>query len=141
MNTRQHNCKEELQETELRATPARIAAMRYFEQTDKPADVQMLKTYLHKQKIKADSATVFRIVNTFTQKGLTKQIQLNENKFRYELADKIDHHHFICDNCGTIEDISDCNIEAIEKEINQKKGLLIKRHRLEFFGLCKSCQR
>jgi len=34
-----------------------------------------------------------------------------------------------------LEDISDCNISELEKEIQHKKKFLVKRHSLEFFGL------
>ncbi len=135
-----HDCRGELNDVKLRATPARIAIMKYFEREDKPADVQMLIDYLKKQKINADPATIFRIVNTFTEKGLTRQISLNEGKYRYELADKHDHHHLICEACGNIEDMTDCNIDDLEKDIKKKKGFNVKSHSLEFFGICKSCQ-
>ncbi len=136
-----HDCKTELNASLLRATPARMALMSLFESSDKPLDVQTMIDYLEKNDLKTDPATVFRIVNLFTEKGLLKPIQLNEGKFRYELSTKDDHHHFICEKCGVIEDISDCNIEALEKNIRQKKGLLIKSHSLEFFGICTLCQR
>lgn len=135
-----HDCKDELNASSLRATPARIALMSFLESTDKPLDVQTMISYLNKKEIKTDPATVFRIVNMFTEKGLVKPIQLNEGKLRYELAARADHHHFICEGCGAVEDISDCNIDLIEKNITKKKGLLIKRHSLEFFGLCQLCQ-
>ena len=76
----------------------------------------------------------------FTQKGLTKQIQLNEGKFRYELTSKPDHHHLICQKCGTIEDISDCAVGDLEKDIEKKKNFKIVSHSLEFYGMCKDCQ-
>lgn len=136
-----HDCKDELNEANLRATPARLAIMQYLEQTDQPVDVQTLIEFLDNNGIKSDPATVFRIVNMFTEKGLTKQIQLNEGKFRYELSSKEEHHHLICTQCGAIEDISDCGIDLLEKEIQKKKGFLVKTHALEFFGVCKQCQR
>lgn len=136
-----HDCKEELNEAELRATPARIAVMKLLENTDAPVDVSMIIDYLDKQHIKTDPATAFRIVNMFLEKGLIKQISFNEGKFRYELAAKEEHHHLICDNCGRIEDISDCAIPELEKDIKKKKGFLVKRHALEFFGLCSNCQK
>lgn len=137
----QHDCKIELNEVELRATPARLALMQLLEKTDKPLDVQSMIAFLEKQDIKADPATVFRIVNMFTEKGLVKQIQLHEGKFRYELADKADHHHLVCNKCGDIQDISDCNIESLEKEIEKKKHFKVTSHSLEFFGVCSTCQR
>ena len=136
-----HDCKNELNDVELRATPARLALLKLLEQTDKPVDVQTMIDYLGEREIKADPATVFRIVNMFTEKGLTKQIQLQEGKFRYELSAKEDHHHLVCTKCGDIQDISDCNISALESDILKKKGFQVSSHSLEFFGICSSCQR
>lgn len=136
-----HDCKDELNEVELRATPARVALMKLLETTDKPVDVQTMIEYLEKRDIKTDPATVFRIVNMFTEKGLTKQIQLQEGKARYELTANEDHHHLVCTKCGDIQDISDCNIAGLEKDIEKKKGFKVTSHSLEFFGICNSCQR
>lgn len=135
-----HDCKDELNASSLRATPARVALMNLLESTDKPLDVQTMIEYLEKKDIKTDPATVFRIVNMFTERGLLKSVQLNEGKFRYELSAKGEHHHLICEKCGSIEDISDCNIQALENDIQKKKQFLVKRHALEFFGVCSLCQ-
>ena len=137
----QHDCKTELNEVDLRATPARLALMSLLEKSDKPLDVKEMIDFLDKKDLKTDPATVFRIVNMFTEKGLVKPVQLNEGKFRYELKDKADHHHLVCEKCGDIEDISDCNISALEKEIEKKKKFKVTSHSLEFFGICQSCQR
>lgn len=135
-----HNCKEELHDLSLKATPARLALMKLLEASGKPLDIQSMIAYLEKNSIQTDPATVFRIVNLFEKKGLIKHIELHEGKFRYELSAKADHHHLVCENCGDIEDISDCNISALEKEIRKKKKFLVKHHALEFFGICKNCQ-
>ena len=137
----QHNCKGELNNVNLRATPARMALMSFLEASDKPVDVQTMIDYLDKKEISTDPATVFRIVNMFTQKGLTKQIQLQEGKFRYELSNKANHHHLVCTQCGDIQDISNCNIHALEKDIHKKKKFKVTSHSLEFFGVCSDCQK
>jgi Fe2+ or Zn2+ uptake regulation protein len=134
-----HDCKEELRGVELKATPVRLEILKLLEESDKPLDVSSIKEFLNKKKIKTDPVTVFRVVNSFTEKGITKQISFNEGKFRYELATKADHHHLICKNCGSIEDISDCNISSLEKDI-EKKGFKVQSHSLEFFGECERCQ-
>lgn len=135
-----HDCSEELREHELKATRTRLAVLKLLERANHPVDVATIIDYLDKSNIKADPVTAFRIVNQFTDKGLIKKIQLHEGKFRYEHSAKADHHHFVCERCGAIEDISDCNIDVLEHHVQQKKGLLIKRHSLEFFGICKQCQ-
>lgn len=140
INLQKHDCKTELRHVDLKATPARLGILAALEQTKKPLDVNDLINYLKNHQIKADKVTVFRIVNALKNKGLTIPVQLNEGKFRYEYAARANHHHFVCESCGEIEDISDCNIEALEKNLSKKKGLLVKRHSLEFFGLCQKCQ-
>lgn len=137
----QHDCRDELNALNLRATTARIALMTLLESAKKPVDVQTMIEFLKKEDIQTDPATVFRIVNMFTEKGLLKPIQLNEGKFRYELTSKEDHHHLVCENCGEIEDISDCNISALEKDIEKKKKFKVTSHSLEFFGICADCQK
>src|SRR3989344_487032 len=136
-----HNCKDELRNVTLKVTPARLAVLKVLEQTDEPIDIATIIGYLEEKDIKADPATVFRIINSFTDNGITKQIQLNEGKFRYEYSSKKDHHHLICENCGGIEDISDTFITDIEDNIKRNKKFLVKRHSIEFFGVCTQCQR
>ena len=135
-----HDCKDELNEVSLRATPARIALMNLLETADKPVDVQTMIEYLEEKDIKTDPATVFRIVNMFTEKGLTKPIQLLEGKTRYELTAFANHHHLVCTSCGDIQDISNCNIDILEKDIEKKKNFKVTSHSLEFFGICNACQ-
>ncbi|HEX8932340.1 MAG TPA: Fur family transcriptional regulator [Patescibacteria group bacterium] len=142
MSTNYHNCKTELNEAELRATPARIALMNLLETANKPLDVQSMIDFLAKKNLKTDPATVFRIVNMLTEKKLFKKIQLiDEGKFRYELNNKKEHHHLVCRSCGDIEDISDCNISDLEKDIEAKKKFKVINHSLEFFGICTNCQK
>lgn len=136
-----HDCKEELRESDLKVTPARLAVLKLLESTEAPVDVASIISYLDDKGIKADPATVFRIMNVFTERGLAKQIQLQEGKARYELAANADHHHLVCSRCGDIQDISDCNIDGLERDIEKKKGFKVTSHSLEFFGICKSCQR
>ena len=135
-----HDCKDELREVNLRATPARVAVMSFLERTSEPVDVNSVIDYLNISGIKTDPATVFRMMNTLTQKGIIMPIQFYEGKTRYELSNKDDHHHLICDNCGKIEDISDAIIPDLEKEIQTKRKFKVLRHSLEFFGLCALCQ-
>ena len=138
-NLRQHDCRTELNDADLRATPARLAVMKLLEQAATPVDVQNVIEHLQKEHIDTDPATAFRIMNMFTEKGITKQVSFNEGKFRYELANKPDHHHLVCTQCGGVEDFSDCAIPDLERDIHKKKQFLVTAHALEFYGICSSC--
>lgn len=141
IKTKQHDCKMELREADLKATPTRLAALKILESTDKPLDVATIKLELEKNGFDTDPATIFRMMNSFSDKGIVREVNLQESKLRYEHSTKEDHHHLLCENCGFIEDISDCNIDIWQKELREKKGFFVKHHSLEFFGLCKNCQK
>jgi Fur family ferric uptake transcriptional regulator len=137
---KQHDCKDELQEASLKATPARIAVMRFLEGVDQPVDVQSIINYLE-QNIAADPATIFRMMHDFMQKGITKQIQFKEGKARYELSNKRHHHHLICNSCGKVEEVEGDFLKTMEEQIYKDKKFRVKDHSLEFFGLCEDCQK
>lgn len=135
-----HDCREELRRLELRATPARLGVLDALESAELPLDVSAVITYLEKQHIPADEVTVFRILNAFSKKGLVRPVQFNEGKLRYEYADKPPHHHFICEQCGSVSDVEGCVVGDLEKQIEKKIGARITRHSLEFFGICRRCE-
>lgn len=124
---------------DLKITQARVSLLELIEKENKPLDAQFLiDTMQHSSQV--DKVTIFRILNVLTEHGILRRLEFGEGKARYELNTE-DHHHLICQHCGKIEDISDCNIGALEKEIKQKKHFLVKLHTLEFFGLCENCQK
>jgi Fur family transcriptional regulator, ferric uptake regulator len=134
-----HDCKEELRTFKLKATPIRLSVTSFLEKTQHPIDANSIISFLKTENIKVDPATIFRMMNDFVKSGFAKEIRFEKGKARYELASKGDHHHLICESCGKIDAISDNFIPELEKEIEDKHKFLVKRHTLEFFGLCKDC--
>ena len=123
----------------LKGTKARLAVLFILQNVNQPIDVAELHALVREQGIEANQATVYRMLHLFHRKGLVRRFEFGEGKARYELTGA-DHHHLICEMCGRIEDISDCELSLWEKEIVDKKQFLVKRHSLEFFGLCAHCQ-
>lgn len=138
-NAVSHDCTDELHRADLRATPARLGVLSVLEHTSLPVDVSTLTHNLKRRKIAADPVTVFRILNTFAKKGLVRAVRLNEGKARYEYAGNPMHHHFVCESCGSIADVADCAVEAMEQRIEKTYGVTVTRHALEFFGVCGRC--
>ena len=122
----------------LKQTRARQAILTIFSQENRPLDVPEILNLLKKQHVSVDQATVYRILEIFLQKRIIERFEFQEGKFRYELSGT-EHHHLICEECGRIDDISDCSVSTLEKEIFERKGFTTKHHSLEFFGICQSC--
>jgi Fur family ferric uptake transcriptional regulator len=138
---KQHDCKDELQEASLKATPARLAVMKFLEKSDQPVDTNMILDYLRQKDVDVDPATIFRMMNIFHKKGITQQIQLQEGKSRYELSNKSHHHHLVCTNCGRIEEVEGDFLKKMEEDVFKSKKFKVQSHSLEFFGLCEDCQK
>ena len=124
-----------LKEVNLQITPVRIATMQLFETIDQPIDAQFLI-----QNLSTDRVTVFRTLNTFVAKGILRKVEFGEGKARYELNAQ-EHHHLICQNCGKIEDIPHFNVPSVENDIQSKRGFLVTSHNVEYFGICRNCQK
>jgi len=129
--------EETLSSHHLKITGKRKALVELIAKAKKPVDAQFLIEHLQKDQ-DVDRVTVFRILNILTEHGILRKLEFGEGKARYELNSS-DHHHLICESCGSVEDVSDCNIGELEAEISKKKNFHIKRHSLEFFGLCDRC--
>lgn len=129
-----------LKQAELKQTTARLAVLSFLEFAHRPMTAEEIYDHIRLEHEEADKATIYRILDTFVKKRITTRLEFGEGKYRYELAGD-DHHHLICESCGKVEDISDCSISELEKEIGRKKKFLVKRHALEFYGVCLPCQR
>jgi Fur family ferric uptake transcriptional regulator len=136
--TKTHNSQ--ISSSGLKGTKPRLAVLHILEEENRPLDVSEIIENLKQHRVNADQATVYRIMDSFFKKGLVNRLDFQEGKFRYEKTSSREHHHLICESCGKVEDMSDCKIDDFQKGISEKKGFLIKRHSLEFFGICKSCQ-
>jgi Fur family transcriptional regulator, ferric uptake regulator len=130
--------KKVLHDAQLKITHSRQIVLDFFLSHKLPRPAEDVFSFLEEKKCDTDRATVYRILDTFVEKGILNRVEFQEGKFRYEIAGS-DHHHLICESCGSIEDISDCGIDAWKGEILSKKGFSVKRHSLEFYGICQQC--
>lgn len=123
-----------------KATAPRLAILATLKKERNPMSVQKIIDRLPK---KIDQATVYRTVKSLKEKGIIRQIDLRHNHAHYELTDMVKHHHLICLNCGRIEDVHHCGVEATQTAIlrQSKHFAEIREHALEFYGVCKKCNK
>lgn len=127
-----------LKDSGLRVTKSRMGVLADLSCQDKPSDAQEIHQSLVDQGMNLDLATVYRILEKFQQLDLVKPINFEDGKVRYELAHD-HHHHLVCETCGKVKIVEDCELEKISEELAIKHKFQITRHSLEFFGLCGKC--
>ncbi len=72
---------------------------------------------------------------------IIEHIIFHDGVLRYELSDRIHHHHLVCLNCNQVQDVElKQELDDEEKRISRKTKFQIIRHSLEFFGLCVNCR-
>lgn len=106
-----------------------------------PVTAQEIHKYLKNKKIAVDLTSVYRTLNLLSKMDIIRMAEFGEGKKRYEIIKKDDHHHhFVCDNCGSIKDIVIDEEKKILAGLKKRNNFQIKRHSLEFFGICVECR-
>lgn len=124
----------------LRPTKLRQAVLNVLSASQEPLSVPDILIKLKTHKLNPNKTSLYRAFETMKKEGFINEIMLGENKKRYELADKSHHHHIVCKNCGSIEDIEmEKDLDMFEKKIEKTKNFKIASHSLEFFGMCGKC--
>ncbi|HJK90154.1 MAG TPA: transcriptional repressor [Polyangiaceae bacterium LLY-WYZ-15_(1-7)] len=104
-----------LREVGLRATSARVHALKVLRGADKPLS--------HAEVFEAvadegfDRATVYRNLMDLVEVGLAARRDLGDHVWRFELKDDEEHEHahFICTECGTVDCLPDdaVNVQGV----------------------------
>jgi Fur family transcriptional regulator, ferric uptake regulator len=127
-----------LRQVGLKVTPERLAVLHVLDTSKKPLSVKGVKDKLKTQDI--DQATIYRTIESLLKEHIVQPVNFQHDHNHYELVNQKHHHHVICQNCGKIADVSNCDTSNIEQQVRRMANFAeINTHALEFFGLCKSC--
>jgi Fur family ferric uptake transcriptional regulator len=95
---------------------------------------------------RANLVSVYRTVKLLCDVGLVRATDAARGQRRYELAEPFTahHHHLICRQCGQIEDLDGCLLEAgvltrLGRRVRQSHRFRVTDHELRFFGVCRRC--
>ena len=135
--------KEQLNAAGFRATPSRLAIAEYMRDAHKPLGTPVLADAFVPHEL--DLATLYRTLKSFEEKGLIRHVAIDQRFASYEWVEEEGHHHhhLVCQTCGFIEEIPDCELESLEKQVLKESSRFSKitSHSLEFFGTCKRCKK
>ncbi len=125
----------------FRATGSRIALLDLLQREGKPLSVlDILASWRGRTP---DQATLYRTLTDLAGAGIVSRVDLNTGKAHFEYTpDRPHHHHIICNQCGTIEDIENCFLTPLQRNIMSSSTQFkkIQSHNLVFFGQCVNCE-
>lgn len=128
-----------LHDAGLRITKPRLAVLAFLSTQKRPVSLQRIASHLKGTNL----TTVYRMIETFLEKGILRGCDVGHGHMDYELADLPHHHHVICTSCGLIEEVEECSgDERLHKETLRasKKFSAITDHQSTFYGSCKACK-
>jgi len=121
----------------IRHTKPRRLVFEALENLSEPLSANEINNYL---KNKIDLASIYRTLNLLVKAELVNIILFGEGKKRYELKNKNEHHHHLfCENCGKVENI-EMKENFLLRNVAEQSKFKVRKHNLEFFGLCQNCQ-
>lgn len=138
MQKNTQNLAEIIRSAGFRATKPRLALLSFLEKEGTLLSIQEIVSGL---KNKVDQVTVYRMIEAFKGAGIVREVNLQGDRPKYELADAQDHHHIVCTNCRRVEDFDGCDAENLEKRaLRQSRSFAkITGHSFDLYGLCNTC--
>ena len=89
---------------------------------------------------KVGRATVFRTMKILLDLNIVCRVILDDGAMHYRVSTRGHHHHLVCIDCGRVEDFSQCDVQALTRDLAKATGYEIERHWLEVYGRCQACR-
>ncbi len=124
-----------------KVTEGRLSILDIFSKHHIPLNAEGVSGYLKGNMV--DTATVYRTLKSFEESGILKRVDLRSGSAYFEFNNDHHHHHLVCKKCGEIEDVDVCEMDKLNEKVlkHSSKFKIILEHSLEFFGVCKSCNK
>jgi len=129
-----------LKEKGCRMTPQRLAVVKVLANSEEHLSAE--KIY---ERVKVDFpftslATIYKTVTLLKKIGEVMELGFVDDSNRFDGIRPFPHPHLICLKCKRIIDPDIPVLSELSNELAQKTGYHIINHRLDFFGICPSCQ-
>ena len=124
-----------------RITKARKSVIDTIYNYAKPVSAPEILKKLHKSGLKVNKTTIYRELNFLLGQNLVREVKISPYIIHYESANLGHHHHLICDNCGSVEEIvcDELEVPMVKLQKRVSHNFSIKKHNLEFYGTCAGC--
>lgn len=143
MEKRIQRIKEALHDAHYKLTPQREVTVRVLLENE--SDHLSAEDVFMKVKDKYPEiglATVYRTLELLNELQVLDKINFGDGVSRYDLRKegaKHSHHHLVCINCGSVEEIEEDLLPEVEKKVERDFNFQITDHRLTLHGICRNC--
>jgi Fur family ferric uptake transcriptional regulator len=123
-----------------RLTPQRHMILEVIRRADRHLTPDEVYARVHAKNPAISRATIYRTLDFLCEMRLVTALQWGGQMY-YEAAGEKPHHHLVCRNCGSIEQIDHSVLETLFATVDKKYHFSIDMDHLGLFGLCAGCRK
>jgi len=128
--------KRSLEGSGLRCTPQRYAVMAFLMECHGHPTATEIFAAVNRADPRSSRATTYNNLRDLVQAGLVREVAVEGRAARFDARD-MRHHHFICDRCGSVEDMDWYDVPRPRSHSLGKR--ILRECELIFRGLCTKC--
>ena len=106
----------------LKITPQRLALLDAMNKLQDHPTAECIIEYIRKNHPNIATGTVYKTLDTFTEKKIIKRVKTDRDVMRYDVETH-KHHHIYCDECDYIENYYDNELDELLQEYFKKKRI------------------
>ena len=129
----------ELARSGCRMTAQRKLIVAEFARLRRYVTPQQLHRRLAQRRAGIGLATVYRTLDVLERVGAATREPREHGEASYLFCAPAHHHHAVCSRCGTVDDVPRGQAESFARSLSQRLRFQVRRHRLEFYGVCRRC--
>jgi Fur family transcriptional regulator, peroxide stress response regulator len=130
--------KRSLEGNGLRCTPQRYAVMAFLMECNRHPTAAEIFEAVNRVDPRSSRATTYNNLRDLVEAGLVREVALEGRAARFD-AKGTRHHHFVCDRCGSVEDMEWFEVPKPPSHSIGKR--VLRECELIFRGLCIQCAR
>ena len=135
-----YSVADKLSELGHRLTPQRLMVASAIENSDHHISTEEIYTQVVAKYPYVNISTVYRTLELLKGLGLVTETDLGEGRVSYHPADKGQHHHLVCQECGAIIDLDESALSSVKGVLLREYEFIADLRHLAIFGRCVNCR-
>ncbi len=123
----------------MRLTAQRLGVLQALRTFHSHPTAEDVYRQVRKRFPKISLNTVYLNLEALTRAGETSEVWIGHDASRFE-PNSLPHDHAVCVRCKKIVDVHDSALRRLKILRRLATRFDVIRHRVDFFGLCKTCQ-
>lgn len=127
----------------LKRSSQRMAVVDIYLSNTNHVSCEDVYNIVKKRGLNIGYSTVYRTLKLLTEANLAREVNFGDGVTRFDHAYNFNfrnHYHLVCTACGSTHEFTSKSIDQTQATIARRNGFDSQHHKLEIYGLCKTCR-